>query len=192
MGRAHRSEDAAAGGRRTGCLRQQPGLHQHPGTVGNLVSGIARSAAGLGRADRVAPQLTVPRDPRLGRASVEGRQAESRGLHLEPGSGRGLFTGGTGPADRLGQRCSATDATRRTLRSRAGAHFAGDAGADPQPGTDRSRCRRRRRGATTHRTASVAAQTAGCAGAASGQHGAGRWLYTRRAVRRSAWCLGLS
>ena len=74
-----------------------------------------------------------------------------------------------------------TDGLRELLTDRfLDRRVAGELALGPAAGAGhRSRRCRRRRGATTHRTASVAAQTAGCAGAASGQHGAGRWIFAR-------------
>ncbi len=192
LGRAPGPAHAAAGGRGDRIGHHLAGVHQHPLAVGALVSGDSRCTPGLGRADRAAPRLAGPRGARLGRAGPETGCAEGRGLHVQPGPGGGFPAGRTRAADRLAQGRRPLDAARRAFRSRAGTHLTGDAGAHPQPGSDRSR-----RGAgggrrTPDRGPQRPAATAGCAGAASGQHGAGWRFPPRRTLRRSAPGLVLS
>ncbi len=176
LGRSSRPAHAAAGGRRDRFRRDYPGVHQYPLAVGNLVSGAAGCAAGLGRIDRPAPRLTRTRGARLGRTGPQAGRAQGRGLHLQPGSGRGLPAGRASFADRLAQGRGAADAARRPLRTRAGANLAGHPGAHPQRGGGGS-CRRpggHRR--ASHRGPQRTASPARRAGAAPGEHGPGRRL----------------
>ena len=116
-------------------------LHQHPLAGRALVPGAAGGAARLGGHHCPAPRLAQRRGARLGRGGAQGRYFESRGVHIEPGPGRGLFAGGAGAADRLGQGRGAAGAARGPIRPRAGAHQQHHAGAHAQPGTGGGRRR---------------------------------------------------
>ncbi len=62
------------------------------------------------------------------------RRAQGRGVHVQPGPGRGFFARGAGAADRLGQGRGAAGAARGPLGPCAGAHVQHHAGAHAQPG----------------------------------------------------------